>query len=146
MRRGFTLIELIFVIIIIGILAGVGIPRYNGLKQNAEVTNVFKVCQDALSSIPPAYLNILDLNDSRSSATTLFRIRGNRYWTENSGDWKYENNTSNDLNASIAINNAVTPPTLNVYIAAAAGGTKAQKLNRLSGDTDNEYNVTIELE
>ena len=37
MKKGFTMIELIFVIVILGVLASVAIPRLAGTKTDAEV-------------------------------------------------------------------------------------------------------------
>jgi type IV pilus assembly protein PilA len=39
MKKGFTLIELLIVVAIIGILAGVGIPMYNGYIASAKVAS-----------------------------------------------------------------------------------------------------------
>jgi prepilin-type N-terminal cleavage/methylation domain-containing protein len=40
MKKGFTLIELLIVVAIIGILAGVGIPMYNGYMKTAKINAV----------------------------------------------------------------------------------------------------------
>ena len=53
MKKGFTMIELIFVIVILGILASVAIPRLAGTKTDAEISatvaNIRTLISDAAS-------------------------------------------------------------------------------------------------
>jgi general secretion pathway protein G len=62
-RSGFTMIELIFVIVILGILASVAIPKLAATRDDAKVAAVAQQVQSAISEIP-AYVTAKGKVDS----------------------------------------------------------------------------------
>jgi len=102
MKKAFTLIELIFVIVIIGLLAAVAVPKFVNLKQNAVASNVLAVITDLNGSGgASAYLNAKELNGySDVNITDLYKFNGKDWDISSNNDKATYRNGKSDFNAS----------------------------------------------
>jgi len=105
MKRAFTLIELIFVIVIIGALAAVAIPKFMHLKENAQAANLVKVTLDAVQTAAEGAINLQDLEGNTSfQLKDILTLKG-KYWEYDPdlSDGEYQYNNENGRVARIKL-------------------------------------------
>jgi prepilin-type N-terminal cleavage/methylation domain-containing protein len=103
MKRAFTLIELIFVIVIIGLLAATAIPKFWNLKQHAQVNSVVKTTIDTAQQAAEVSVNLLDMEDNSSfelSDAVVLKGKGWGYSSVTKNGVYYYQDPLNDLNVS----------------------------------------------
>lgn len=71
MRKGFTMIELIFVIVILGILAAVAIPRLTATRDDAEIAKAGTNLTTLISDLGAFYTSQGDFGKTFSQMTNV---------------------------------------------------------------------------
>ena len=145
-QRGFTLIELVVVIVILGILAAFAVPRFMGLEDQARVAAVNAMAGSLRSAatmahgvweasgtpatitVPGVAAPITITNGYPNNAGIQQLLQDTSGFTINANGNRFTANGSKNANCWVQYNqaaNANTPFTLS-YGTVAAGGTPAQ--------------------
>ena len=75
MKKGFTMIELIFVIVILGILASVAIPRLAATKTDAEIATTVSNIRTLISDLSSYYVVKGSFKDAKWGDVTNVPVR-----------------------------------------------------------------------
>ncbi len=142
MKRGFTLIELIFVIVIIGVLSAVAVPKFKNLKQNAEASSVLKVANDAYASVPAAYVNKVDMEDGKvASISDVVKTQGKGWKTDGNSTY-FETTEGNVSVVTLESNSTDRNVTITIDCSKFTDDTTEAKCTKLNGGSTTSTETT----
>lgn len=137
MKKGFTMIELVFVIVILGILASLAVPKLAATRDDAEAAKAAVEIKDAITQLTTYYIvngsfGTKDLTNKDMNATvspTIVEVRDSKTKTADNKWTNCVTLTASDGDAakSIPANIKVTAGDVNSSFCSAVRGTQAYK-------------------
>ncbi|HIB3202023.1 TPA: pilin [Neisseria meningitidis] len=141
LQKGFTLIELMIVIAIVGILAAVALPAYQDYTARAQVSEAILLAEGQKSAVTEYYLNhgIWPANNSSAGVASSANIKG-KYVKEVT----VANGVVTATMASSNVNNEIKGKKLSLWAKRQDGSVKwfcgqpVQRANGASADAVNK--------
>ncbi|HEZ6239915.1 TPA: pilin [Neisseria meningitidis] len=139
LQKGFTLIELMIVIAIVGILAAVALPAYQDYTARAQVSEAILLAEGQKSAVTEYYLNhgIWPKNNTSAGvATSTSDIKGKYVQSV-----EVKNGVVTAIMASSNVNNEIKGKKLSLWAKRQNGSVKwfcGQPVQRASTATNND--------
>ncbi|MBH5870786.1 pilin [Neisseria meningitidis] len=136
LQKGFTLIELMIVIAIVGILAAVALPAYQDYTARAQVSEAILLAEGQKSAVTEYYLNhgTWPSNNSDAGVATSSKIKG-KYVKE----VKVEKGVITATMLSTGVNNEIKGKKLSLWAKRQDGSVKwfcGQPVERAANNAD----------
>ncbi|HEZ7054901.1 TPA: pilin [Neisseria meningitidis] len=138
LQKGFTLIELMIVIAIVGILAAVALPAYQDYTARAQVSEAILLAEGQKSAVTEYYLNhgIWPANNSSAGVATSADIKG-KYVQK----VEVNNGVVTATMLSTGVNNEIKGKKLSLWAKRQAGSVKwfcGQPVTRAANGANND--------
>ncbi|HEZ4494325.1 TPA: pilin [Neisseria meningitidis] len=138
LQKGFTLIELMIVIAIVGILAAVALPAYQDYTARAQVSEAILLAEGQKSAVTEYYLNhgIWPANNNSAGVATSTDIKGKYVQSV-----EVKNGVVTAIMASSNVNNEIKGKKLSLWAKRQDGSVKwfcGQPVQRDDKATNND--------